>query len=46
LIYSDDDSGYHRKDKLTRKVFAEEDSNAGHSKYSLETGELFALLAR
>jgi len=40
-----DESGYHRKDKPTRKVFAGEGSNAGHSKYCLETGELVALLA-
>jgi hypothetical protein len=46
LIYSGDESGYHRKDKPTRKVFAKEGSNAGHSKYSMETGELVALLAR
>jgi len=46
LIHTGDESGYHRKDKPTRKVFTEEGSDAGHSKYSLETGELVALLAR
>ena len=44
LIYSGDESGYHRKDKQTRKVFAEEGKNARHSKYYLETGDLVALL--
>jgi len=46
LIYSGDDSGYHRDGKPTRNVFAEEGNNTGHAKYSLETGELVALLVR
>jgi hypothetical protein len=46
LIYNGDESGYNRKENPTRKGFAEEGSNAGQSKYSLETGELVSLLAR
>jgi hypothetical protein len=46
LIYSGDESGYHRTDKQNRNVFAEEGNNARQSKYYLETGELVALLAR
>jgi hypothetical protein len=46
LTYSGDKSGYHRKDKQSRNVFAEEGNNARHSKYYLETGDSVVLLAR